>query len=301
MQVSYSSPLLLKHELRRGDFQNMRVSSLTALPAELREQIYAYVLTEPLGLTYCTGADGVDRICAREKQAARASMPGGHLLALSRYLYNSLSAVSRGAATAAEQLEFNQIQYVSRQCYREAHGLEFRYNNILFEDSRDVSAGQQCRMFVNKVVKQYYAQYLNLSIRGSSFSFQPPGYGNSPVTLDQFCMQHPEASLRVHHPYWTQKSPGFLLLGLAYAAAIRDQKLLEQLVQEQGPTLDFDLTAIRSMLPKEGVPPNFRLAPWKESLDRPVLCESLREYLFFKGEKISGWLDLAEDWFVEGL
>jgi hypothetical protein len=156
-------------------------------------------------------------------------------------------------------------------------------------------------MFVNKVVKQHYAQYLSLSIRGSGFSFRPPGFGSSPITLTQFCVQHPKASLRLHHPFWSQRSPGFLLLGLAYAAAIRGHALLERLVREQGPMLDFDLTLIRSTLPKEGIPLNFRLAPWEERLDIPTLRESLGACLFFKSENSPGWLDLAENWFVEGL
>jgi len=182
------------------------------------------------------------------KVQSLAAVLCGRLRAVSRCLY-SLSTVHRGVATAAEQLEFNQIQYVSRQCYRETHGLKFRYSTILFEDSRDVSAGQWCRTFVNKVVKEDFAKCLNLSIRSSGLSLRPPGYGSSSITLAQYFTQHPRAKLRLHHPYWTQRSPGFLLLGLAYAAAIRNHKLLEQLVYEQGPTLDLDLTTIRSMLP----------------------------------------------------
>jgi hypothetical protein len=287
--------------MKHGDLENMSGSPWTALPAELREQIYAYALTAPSGLVYRTGTDGVDRICAREKQAAHVNTLGGNLLALPHYLYHSLLTVSRRAAIAPEELGYNQIQYVSRQCYREAHGLEFRYNNVLFEDSCDVSAGQRCRMFVNKVMKQHYTQHLNLSIRGSDFSFQLPGFGSSPITLAQFCAQHPKVSLRLHHPFWSQRRPGFLLLGLAYAAAIRGHRLLEQYVREQGPMLDFDLTLIRSTLPKEGIPLNFRLAPWEESLDIPTLRESLEECLLFKGENSPVWLDVAEKWFFEGL
>lgn len=287
--------------VRREEVKNMSVSPWTALPAELREQVYAYVLTARLGLTYRTGTDGVDRICAREKQVGHGNMLSDRPSSLPCYLYHSLLAVSRRAAIVPEELEFNQIQYVSRQCYREAHGLEFRYNNILFEDSCDVSAGQRCRMFVNKVVKQHYARCLNLSIRGAGFSFGPSGFGSSSMTLVQFCLRHPKASLRLHHPSWSQQSPGFLLLGLAYAAAIRGHTLLEQLVREQGPMLNFDLTVIRSTLPKEGIPRNFRLAPWEESLDLPTLRESSGECLFFKGASSTVWLDVAENWFIEGL
>jgi len=167
------------------------------LPVEIREQIYTYVLTEPSGLTFCTGADGADRICARKKETVRVSTLRRHLLALSNYLYDSLSLIPRGAAIAAEEREFNQIQYVRRQCYRESHGLEFRYNKISFEDSRSASAGQRCRLSVNKVVNQRHAhmQYLNFSIRGADFSFQPSTYGCSAITLAQFCRQNPKVSL----------------------------------------------------------------------------------------------------------
>jgi hypothetical protein len=297
----YLASLLVENSVCRENFETMGVSPWTTLPVELREQVYAYVLTAPLGLTYRTGTDGVDRICAREKQVAYGNMLSGRPLSLPHYLYQSLLAVSRRAAIAPEDLEFNQIQYVSRQCYQEAHGLEFRYNNILFEDSCDVSAGQRCRMFVNKVVEQHYAHYLNLSIRGASLSFQPLRLDSGPITLTQFCLQHPKASLRLHHPFWSQQSPGFLLLGLAYAAAIRGHTLLERLVREQGPMMDFDLTSIRSTLPKEGIPCNFRLAPWEESPAMPTLRESFSESLFFKGEDSLVWLDIVEKWFVEGL
>ncbi|KAH8621396.1 hypothetical protein IG631_23965 [Alternaria alternata] len=100
---------------------------------------------------------------------------------------------------------------------------------------------------------------------------------------------------------FAMQSPGFLLLGFAYAAAIRGHTLLEQLVREQGPMLDFDLTLIRSTLPQEGMPRNFRLAPREESLDVSTLRESLGECLFFKGESSPVGLDVAENWFVEGL
>ncbi|KAH7548740.1 hypothetical protein J3E72DRAFT_380222 [Bipolaris maydis] len=273
----------------------------TALPAELREQVYAYVLTAPSGLIYRTGTDGVDRICSRAKQVVKVNTFGGHLLESTYYLYYNLVAVFRRATIASEELEFNQIQYVSRQCYRESHGLEFRYNNILFEDSGNMSAGQRCRIFVNKVMKQRYAQYLNLSIRGSGISFQPPGSGSSPITLAQFFLQHPEASLKLYHPFWSQRNPGFLLLGLAYATAIRGHELLERLVREQGPTLDFNLALIRSMLPKEGMPLNFRLAPWEESLDMSAIHELLEQSLFPQSENSPIWLDIVESWFSEGL
>ncbi|KAJ6276548.1 hypothetical protein J3E71DRAFT_187020 [Bipolaris maydis] len=279
----------------------MNVSSWAALPAELRQQVYSYVLTAPSGLTCRTGTDGLDRIYARENQTGHVNTFRGHLLSLNQYLCNGLLAISGKAAIEPVELEFNQIQYVSRQCYREAHGLEFRYNNILFEDSCSMSAGQRCRIFVNRVKEQHYSRYLNLSIRGACISFQPSGLASSPITLAQFCVQHPNASLKLYHPFWSQRRPGFLLLGLAYAAAIRSHKLLEQLVREQGSTLDFDLTLIRSMLPKEGIPPNFRLAPWEENLEILTLRESLEECLFLKGEKCSAWLDLAAKWFSEGL
>jgi hypothetical protein len=160
-------------------------------------------------------------------------------------------------------------------------------------------------MFVNRVVKKKLcaaSEHLcSWLFRGSSFSFQPPGYTSSPITLVEFCIQHPKASFRLHHPFWCQESSGFLLLGLVYAAAICEHRLIDHLIRDQRPWLNFDLTGIKSTLPKEGVPLNFRLVPFEESIDRDTLCEYFRECSFSLGRDSSVWLDLVEDWFVKGL
>jgi hypothetical protein len=57
-------------------------------------QIYAYVLTEPSGLSYHTEADEVTRICAREKQTVHVNKSSNRLLALFYFVYNSISAIS---------------------------------------------------------------------------------------------------------------------------------------------------------------------------------------------------------------
>jgi hypothetical protein len=163
-----------------------------------------------------------------------------------------------------------------------------------------MSAGQRCHVFVNRVAKKDYAQYLSLSIRGADFSFQPPGHSGSPITLVKFCTQHPKASLRLHNPFWCQRRPGFFLQGLAYAAAVRKHKLLNHLIRDR-PWLNFDLTGIKSTLPKEGVPLNFRLVPFEERINRDTLRESFRECSLFHGKNSLVWLDLVENWFVEGL
>ena len=150
-----------------GERPNAALSPWVKLPAELRELIYVYVLTEPSGLVYCTGKEGMSRVCARQVQIACNKLPITGLLSS---IYNRIPSRLRCPRIAAEEQEFNQIQYVSRRCYKEAHSLELRYNNILFEDSGDLSAGQRCQTFLSRMVGKKYAHDLKLSVRGSNVS-----------------------------------------------------------------------------------------------------------------------------------
>jgi hypothetical protein len=142
--------------------------------------------------------------------------------------------------------------------------------------------------------------FLSLSICGANFSFQPPGHSGSPITLVKFCTQHPKASLRLHNPFWCQRRSGFFLLGLAYAAAVREHKLPDHLIRDR-PSLNFDLTGIKLTLPKEGVPLNFRLVPFEKRINRDTLRESLRECYLFHDKNSLVWLDLVEHWFYRRL
>ncbi|USP82172.1 hypothetical protein yc1106_09446 [Curvularia clavata] len=291
-----------KHIYHDGDIKDTTTSPWAKLPAELRERIYIYVLTEPSGLIYFMEEDRMNRIYARQNQES-SRIPDESLVSSLKRIYSRILSVFGDIHVRAKDRRFNQIQYVSRQCYEEAHGLELCYNDILFEDGHDLSASQRCRAFLRNMVEKRCARNLKLSIRSSSLCFQPlPTHGNDTITLIEFCNQHPKAALRLHNPFWCQDQPGFLLLGIMYTAVVRgDRQPLCQLARSWEPLLGIDLTNIESMLTPDGVPRNLRIVPYEYKLNKDKILESLRQLLVLKNREKQLWLDLAEKWFVEGL
>jgi hypothetical protein len=85
---------------------------LTDLPGEIRNTIFEYVLSDAHGLLLWIDPAGTPRLCRR----------------LSRE--RSLMAYRFSSRADASRVEFNQLQYVSRQIWAEVHGLERRYNII---------------------------------------------------------------------------------------------------------------------------------------------------------------------------
>jgi hypothetical protein len=85
---------------------------LTDLPGEIRNMIFEYVLSDAYGLLLWVDPAGTPRLC---RQLSRE---------------RSLMAYRFSSRTDASRVEFNQLQYVSRQFWAEVHGLERRYNVI---------------------------------------------------------------------------------------------------------------------------------------------------------------------------
>jgi hypothetical protein len=160
------------------------------LPRELRDQIYELVLTEPMGLSCCTGHDGISTVCAMSNDGLQQAALSSRLRDLCHSLFPSTVVESRVKS-------FNQIQYVSRGFHKETVGLEFKYNDIVFEDGGGRTAAQRCQIFVNKILSRDYAQYLKLCIVGSTPSLRRTTDGHY-LTLLDFCARHPKATIRLH-------------------------------------------------------------------------------------------------------
>jgi hypothetical protein len=272
-----------------------------ALPRELRDCIYEYVLTDPVGLSCHTGNDGVSRICASSSldrlQDARANKTKRRPWSS---VYHAFCAMFPMAHRQRQVESFNQIQYVSRAFYRETFGLEFRYNSVVFEDSERLGAAQRCRIFVNEVGGRGYADDLTLSIMSSHLSWKREA-PNHALTLLEFCAQHPKATIRSHDHLWSLKDPNFIFLGLAYTTALRgDGDGLSQLMRNSDPTLSFDLSEICTTLPKR-IPWNYRFLPAEKQLSRAALMASYHRSPILNGTDIAQWIDLAEHWFKEGV
>ena len=165
--------------------RRMTPSLFENLPRELREQIYAHVLTAPHGLAFRKGKGGVSRICECEANN-NSSGPSNQYL-VSRHFYNIISTYFSSLVHLDHYSSFNQIQYVSRLLYQEAHGLELRYNTVFFRDSNGLTAQQGCQQVINKVATWRYAQNLNASISSSQLSFGTTVDAMGSLTLVGFC------------------------------------------------------------------------------------------------------------------
>jgi hypothetical protein len=273
----------------------------STLPRELRDCIYEYVLTDPVGLSYRTGDDGFSRICASSSfdlvQDAPANTKKRRLWSS---VYSAFCAMFSLGSSQQQVESFNQIQYVSRAFRRETFGLEFRYNGVVFEDSERLGAAQRCRVFVNKVHGRDYADNLTLYIMGSHLSLKREA-ATQALTLLEFCAHHPKATIRLHDHLWSLKDPNFILLGLAYTTALRgDRDGLTRLMRNSDPTLSFDLSDVCTTLPKK-IPRNYRFLPAEKHLSRATLMASYHRSPILDGTDASQWIDLAEHWFKEGV
>jgi hypothetical protein len=268
------------------------------LPRELRDCIYEYTLTDPLGLNYRTGRDGINRICAGSSlDASPAALSNTDK---NYRLITVLKAMFSPPHGQQQSENFNQIQYVSRAFHKETYGLEFKYNTVWFEDGERLDAARRCRIFVSEVTDKDYADYLTLCIMPSHL-FPTRKMKPQAFTLLEFCVQHPKATIRLHDSLWSLEDPKFILIGLAYTTALRgDQRMLAQLMHHADPKLRFDLPEVYSTVPKR-IPQNYRILPAEKTLNKAILMESYKRASILDGTDVAQWIHLAERWFKEGL
>jgi hypothetical protein len=279
----------------------MTVSCLERLPRELRDQIYALVLTAPGDLDLRTGNNGVGRICDRTLHHPRPSAPSIRF-PMWTVLGNITSAHMWLREDARDCLSFNQIQYVSRVFFQETHGLEFRYNLIIFEDCKGQSAGQRCRQVVNQIATRRYANDFKASVRSTNLCSQISPDSKDSMKLIEFCRLYPGASIRLHNPLWSQAQPGFVLLGISYGAAVRKkQEPLNNLLHKLGMLPERQTDDPIPALSSDWVPDNFRLYPFEEQLDQAIFLEACAQAFVLREEECSSWIPVAEKWFKDGI
>jgi hypothetical protein len=270
------------------------------LPREIRDYIYEYVLTD-LGSLYCRrGYNGLSRICASTgDERVPSALAIGNPLSLLRSACSNVNAMF--SLSCKRQIEsFNQIQYVNRAFYTETSGLEFMYNSIVFEDSGCLSAGQRCRVFVNKVASRTYARDLQLCIIGSQLSLHWEFKGQR-MTLFEYCAQYPKATIRWRDPNWSLTDPNFVSIGLAYITALRgDQDKLARLLQQLDPLPMLDIASISRTLPNK-VPRNYRILPAEKHLSMATLTEAYGRSFTRDGVNINHWVSQVEEWFEVGV
>jgi hypothetical protein len=279
----------------------MTASYLEKLPRELRDHIYAFTLTASKDLIFRTGKNGVGRICDRMLDRPRPFAPSIRF-PMSTVLDNITSAHSWLQEDARDCLSFNQIQYVSRGFFQETHGLEFRYNIIVFEDGKGQPAEQRCRQVVNQIATRRYANDFKASVRSTSLCSQISPDSKDSMNLIEFCRLYPRASIRLHNPLWSQAQPGFVLLGISYCAAVRQKREhLNSLLRKLGMLSELEKDDPIPALSLDRVPDNFRLYPFEEQLDQAIFLEACAHAFVLREENCSSWIPLAETWFKDGI
>jgi hypothetical protein len=263
------------------------------LPRELRDQIYELVLTRPTGLRCCIGDDGLSSICAISDDGLRqATLPSS--------VHDLCPALSPGTPRTPRIKSFNQIQYVNRIFYEETVGLEFKYNDIVFEDGGGRSAARRCQIFVNEVLGRDYAQYLRLCF-ASSPSSVPRTTDRHSLTLREFCTYHPKATIRSYDRNWSLRYSNFITLGVAYADTFRgDPDMLEYLMRDLDTRTKLVLRERKNGNATD-LPHNYRLFPCELQPNQATLCESIRQSSIVQSTDMSRWVALAEKWFKEGV
>jgi hypothetical protein len=271
----------------------MPTSRLEKLPRELRDHIYALALTAPQDLILRTEKNGVGLICDRMMNHPR---PFARSSRLSKWTVLGIITTAHRwlQKDAPDCVSFNQIQYVSRLFFQETHGLEFRYNIVVFEDWKGQPAGQRCRRVANQIATRRYANDFKASVRSTHLCSHKSPDSRDSMTLIEFCRLHPRASIRLHNPLWSQAQPGFVLLGISYCAAVRQEKdPLKRILRKFGipsePEMDVH------------IPDNFRLCPFEEQLDEAIFLEACAQAFVLREDECSSWINLAETWFKDGI
>jgi hypothetical protein len=279
----------------------MTFSRLEKLPRELRDHIYALVLTAPYGLIFKTGKNGVSRMCERRSDhTIFFSSKSGHYPA-SRLIGGVISACCSFLGDTSGS-SFNQIQFCSRLLYHEAHGLEFRYNTILFEDSNNLTAERRCRQVISKTATLKHGQYLKAAICSAQLSSPAAVEARRSLTLIEFCRRHPQASIRLHNPLWSQAQPGFVLFGISYSAIMRHKReSLDRVIHNARIATTIETDFLDLALPPDGMPDNLRLFPCEEQLDKQIFLKACSQAVILHGADSSLWVGLAESWFKDGI
>lgn len=217
-------------------------SRFLQLPAELRNNVYEYVLTSPHALR------------------SRKPTNGEHLP------HGSDPSTSSSKVLEPSADEFNQIKYVNKEIYKEANALELRYNTLRFayrpEDGSLASAQLISFMSSLPAPQKSWLRTIVVDDRNSEHdnhsdafkAFAPLDKPQIIAMLGQICSQNPKILVRYTMTYWSTttvtgvpnnpfKLPAmtfFILRGVGLAHALFPQDgSLSLMMPGHGPAVNF--------------------------------------------------------------
>jgi hypothetical protein len=151
--------IIQRQKLPHTESSAMMSSPLFQLPQELRDQIYAFAPYNEAGVQYQTCRNGFRKLYRHPSIPMPSSTIARCLL---RYSFRRLSTTRRRSVS-----ENNQLKYVCKHLYTETKGLDFWYNCIIFEDSSEKDALEQCIFLLGRC---YTLQEVTIKCSLLSFS-----------------------------------------------------------------------------------------------------------------------------------
>lgn len=267
-------------------------SPLFRLPRELRDQIYQYALYNANGLLYQTCSDGVGRLCRRPRAS---SIRTAIITWLHRCSFRQMGRKYKGHA-----IENNQLKYVCRRLYDETKGLDLHYNLIVFQDAVAMNALEQCTFLLRRCPTVHA-----VAIKCSSQSFASNYSERRFSTIVRHCTIHKNVQVRIHIPYWSQRDPNCMPLGLGFLSSLRtDTSLAAQLARTTflGSLLNSELEVLPAPVQ---MPCNLRFFPKEERFDPQIFERSCRKNPLIRlpttQAAMGEVMRLVEGWFQNGL
>lgn len=171
-------------------------SQLLSLPGELRNKVYALVLSEAEGLDYIRSGPTLGKLCLHELRAeliVSSDEVPSETAVVSTSQTSSTPTTDRGGMIA------NQLQYVCRQLRCETKNLEVLYNIITFTCPK----AETFLLFIQSL-QPYLQSYSH------SFVLKAPVAGWTSDMfrgLPEFCRAYPRCSLKFYHPKLSATKP----------------------------------------------------------------------------------------------
>jgi hypothetical protein len=184
-----------------------KMSRLLALPAELRNRIFAFALTSSKGLRYSQDFTSTPKdVCCSVNPRAREDATRHH---------------------------FNQIKYVSRSLHTETVGVELRLNDTLhfgMQRSSKMSPAEELIAYIESLSSREQAWLRKVIVDDESPRVEKDS-AETVAALVRTCNQCPSLELHYVLSNWViSESPTaaetsfFLCIGIAYASAIRQYR-----------------------------------------------------------------------------
>ncbi|KAH7075021.1 hypothetical protein FB567DRAFT_596966 [Paraphoma chrysanthemicola] len=279
------------------------------LPGELRNVIYAYVLSRPGGLLFRVSSKGESQLLLKASAIRRYRHRPAYEIAI-------LTAKDiLGDSTNGTMHEKNQLQYVNREMRLETRGLGVRFNQITFLGCHDF------RNFIAMCpnIHKSYLRHLTIecsfyglcSKRSEAVNSERSAKSDSMHALAfDFCDANPKVTLHTTVKGWRQTKPAFILEVLMIQMALRGRCDLGEFFADP---VNLNEVRARSITRIEGIkysfpPPNFRLHPdddfFRETMFRTILETNTYMAGLLSREKegaIDRWAIKVRQFYREGI